>query len=209
MKFMKEVKMIHDIIIDRKSIRAFNSEDIDDEKLLSLFEAARLAPSSMNEQPWRFIFAEKNDDLSFEKILNTLADTNKIWAKNASLLIIVLSKKNLDRNYKPNKYYFYDAASAVSNLTFQANSLDLYVHQMGGFDSEKIQEIFQVPEQFEPVVIFAVGGKSDVNNLPEPYKERENLPQKRLALNELLFGDNFGEPHPLLEENLQQEVIAK
>jgi len=201
--------MIHDIIANRKSIRAFNSEDIDDEKLLSLFEAASLAPSSMNEQPWRFIFADKNDSSSFEKILSTLADANRVWAKNASLFIVVLSKKKFDRNGKANKHYFYDAASAVANLTFQANSLEIYVHQMGGFDSVKVQEIFQVPEQFEPVVILAVGGKSDVNNLPEPYKEKENLPQKRLALSEILFGDNFGEPHPLLKEKFLHEELDK
>jgi nitroreductase len=190
--------MVHDIIVKRKSIRAFNSENIDDEKLLSLFEAARLVPSSLNEQPWRFIFAERNDDAPFEKILNTLADANKVWAKNASLLVIVISKKDLDRNQKPNKHYFYDTASAVANLTFQANSLDLFVHQMGGFDSVKVQELFNVPEQFEPVVVIAIGAKSAVNNLPDPYKERESLPQKRIALNEILFGNNFGEPHPLL-----------
>lgn len=201
--------MIHNIIRIRKSIRAFKSEDIDKEKILSLFEAARLAPSSMNEQPWRFIFADKNDGSSFEKILSTLADANRVWAKDASLLIIVLSKKYFDRNGKPNKHYFYDAASAVSNLTFQANSLDLYIHQMGGFDSEKVKEMFLVPELFDPVVILAVGGKGDVNNLPEPFKERENMSRKRLALTEILFGDNFGEPHPLLKEKFIHEEIDK
>lgn len=167
-----------------------------------------MAPSSLNEQPWRFIFTDKSDDAPFQKILSTLADANKVWAKNASVLVVVLSKKNLDRNQKLNKYYFYDAASAVANLTFQANSLDLYVHQMGGFDSDKVQELFNVPEQFEPVVVLTIGGKSDVNNLPDPYREREELPQIRVSLNEILFSDSFGDSHPLLQKYFQQEEIV-
>jgi len=207
-KINKDNKMIHDFIVKRKSIRAFDSEKIDDEKIYSLFEAARLAPSSLNEQPWRFIFAEKSDDAPFEKILSILADANKVWAKNASLLVIVLSKKDLDRNQKPNKHYFYDAASAVANLTFQANSLDLYVNQMGGFDSAKVQELFNVPEEYEPVVVLAIGAEGDVNSLPDPYKERESLPQKRIALNKILFSNNFDEPHSLLLKNFQHEEIV-
>ena len=124
-----------------------------------MFEAARRAPSAFNEQPWRFILAARNNSEEFKSILETLAEKNREWAINASLLVIVLAKKNLSRNQKFNKHYMYDTASAVANLTFQANSLNLYVHQMGGFSSEIIIEKYSVSDEFEPVVVLAIGGK--------------------------------------------------
>jgi len=186
--------MIDTTIIKRKSIRTFDKSELNEEIINSLFEAARRAPSAYNEQPWRFILAERNRPEEFNSILKALADKNREWAINASLLVIVLAKKNLSRNGKFNKHYMYDTASAVANLTFQANSLDLYVHQMGGFSYEIIIERYSVTDEYEPVVVLAIGRKvaSDLES-DEAYPEL-----KRMPLTEIVFENKFGESHSVL-----------
>ncbi len=175
---LKKEKMINNIIAKRKSIRDFDSRLLDEEIITSLFEAARRAPSAFNEQPWRFILADRRNKEEFNSMSNVLMEKNREWAQNASLLVVVLSKKILSRNNNLNKHSLYDTASAVANLTFQANSLDLYVHQMGGFDSEKVIDNYSVPAEYEPAVVLAIGRKatSDVE------KTITNPDVKRISL---------------------------
>jgi len=186
--------MIDTTIAKRKSIRSFDKSELNEEIITSLFEAARRAPSAYNEQPWRFILAKRNNSEEFKSVLETLAEKNREWAINASLLVIVLAKKNLSRNGKFNKHYMYDTASAVANLTFQASSLNLYVHQMGGFSSEIIIERYSVPDEYEPVVVLAIGRKLVSDSEPdEAYPEL-----KRMPLTEIVFENKFGESHSIL-----------
>ena len=186
--------MLNNIITKRKSIRDFNSTELDDEVITTLFEAARRAPSAFNEQPWRFILADRSNKEEFDSMLDVLFEKNREWAKNASLLVIVLSKKILSKNNQLNKHYMYDTASAVANLTFQANSLDLYVHQMGGFDKLKTIEKYLVPDEYEPVVVLAVGRKetSDVRT------NEMQIELNRLPLYDILFENKFAKPHSIL-----------
>jgi nitroreductase len=186
--------MLNNIITKRKSIRDFNSTVLDEEVITTLFEAARRAPSAFNEQPWRFILADRSNKEDFDSMLDVLFEKNREWAKNASLLVIVLSKKILSKNNQLNKHYMYDTASAVANLTFQANSLDLYVHQMGGFDKLKTIEKYLVPDEYEPVVVLAVGRK-------ETSDARTNEMQielNRIPLYDILFENKFAKPHSIL-----------
>jgi nitroreductase len=186
--------MINNIIAKRKSIRDFVNRLLDEEIITSLFEAARRAPSAFNEQPWRFILADRRNKEEFNSMLNVLMEKNREWAQNASLLVVVLSKRKLSRNDNLNNHYLYDTASAVANLTFQANSLDLYVHQMGGFDSRKVIDNYSVPDEYEPAVILAIGRKassdSEITN--------KQIELKRISLSEILFENKFGEPHSIL-----------
>lgn len=190
--------MINSIIAKRKSIRDFDSGLLDEETIISLFEAARRAPSAFNEQPWRFILADKKNIEEFNSLLNVLNDKNKEWAQNASLLVIVLSKKTLTRNNKINRHYLYDTASAVANLTFQANSLDLYVHQMGGFDSGKVIDNYSVPDDFEPAVVIAIGRK--VVEVKDDIVSQIEL--RRNSLSEILFENKFGISHSVLNNEI-------
>lgn len=186
--------MINNIITKRKSIRDFDSSELDEEILTSLFEAARRAPSAFNEQPWRFILADRKNEAEFNIMLDVLVEKNREWAKNATALVVVLSKKQLSKNDRLNKHYMYDTSSAVANLTFQANSLDLYVHQMGGFDSAKVIDNYSVPDEYEPAVVLAIGRKatSDVKEtIPDIYV-------KRIPLHEILFENKFGNVHSIL-----------
>jgi nitroreductase len=190
--------MINNIISKRKSIRDFDSRELDEEIITSLFEAARRAPSAFNEQPWRFILADRRNKEEFNSMLYVLMEKNREWAQNASLLVVVLSKRTLTRNDNLNKHYLYDTASAVANLTFQANSLDLYVHQMGGFDSRKVIDNYSVPDEYEPAVVLAIGRKasSDVE------KTITDIDVKRNPLHEILFENKFGNVHSILTNEI-------
>ena len=186
--------MLNGLIIKRKSIKQFDGQELKNDEIISLFEAARRAPSAFNEQPWRFILASRSNTEEFNAILNTLAEKNREWAINSSLLVIVIAKKKLSRNQKQNHHYLYDTASAVANLTFQANTIDLHIHQMGGFDSKKIVDSFSIPEEFEPIVVLAIGRKE--TSAIKPYEMQLEIDRK--PINEILFENKFGEVHSVL-----------
>ncbi len=186
--------MLHEVIKKRKSIRQFDGEIIEPDKILSLFEAARRAPSAFNEQPWKFIVAEKINADAFDAVLETLVNKNREWAVNAPLLVIVLAKKILSRNQNSNRHYLYDTASAIANLTFQANSMDLYVHQMGGFDSEKVVEKFSIPGEYEVAVVLAIGRQP----VPDNQSNEVEIKLNRLPLENILFEKKFGNVYTTL-----------
>lgn len=194
--------MLHEIIKDRYSPRSFSKEKIDIKALLSLFEAARWSPSSMNEQPWRFIISTRDDTDNFNKMMSVLNDTNKVWAVNAPLLILTITKLRNSKNNQLNKYAFYDAGQAVAYLTMQAAHMGLFVRQMGGFNSELAQEIFNIPDDYIPVTLIAAGHKGDVNDLPPSLRERENAVRNRKPLQEILFTGEFNSPVNIEEKEL-------
>ncbi len=197
--------MLHEIIKNRYSTRAFSDKSIDTDKILSLFEAARWSPSSRNEQPWRFIIGLKDDQAVFNKIANILNPKNKIWAAKAPVLILTIAKLNVNSSDQINRHALHDLGLAIANLTFQASAIDLYVHQMGGFDQEKAREIFMIPDNYEPVTVLAVGYKGDPDLLPENLKIREISERKRKDLSEIVFSEKFGETSNLVYK--QTEVI--
>jgi len=184
---------VHQLISERKSIRAFSEKEISDEILLILLEAARLAPSSMNEQPWRFIIAKKENKVSFDRMLNCLNESNRNWAKHAAVLIMTVANKNLSSLNRPNAYAWHDVGLAIGNMSLQAMSMDIFLHQMGGFNSENARKTFDIPENFEPVSIIALGYKGNPDSLPEPLRERELKTRTRLPLTDLVYINNFGE----------------
>ncbi len=198
--------MIHDIIKNRYSTRAFSEKAIVGEKILSLFEAARWSPSSRNEQPWRFIFGTKEDQTTFNKIAGILNPSNHLWAYKAPLLILTIAKLNINSSEQINRHALHDLGLAIANLTFQASALDLYVHQMGGFDQKKARDIFKRPLNYEPVTVLAVGYKGDLKILPENLKVRELSERKRKDLREIVFSGKFGKTSNLVD-NKQLEVI--
>ena len=184
--------MIHELIADRRSIRAFADKSIDDETLLNLFEAARWAPSSRNEQPWRFIVAKKEEHESFDKILSCLHESNRIWAQHGSALFITLAKKTFSDQHV-NHYALYDAGLAVGNISLQATALHLFLHQMGGIDKEKIKREFDVPDDFDVVSVTVIGYKGSPEMLPENLREREIMIRSRKSLKEIIYSNKFGE----------------
>jgi len=183
--------MIHELIAERRSIRAFADKSISRETLLSLFEAARWAPSSRNEQPWRFIAALKEEKEAFEKILSCLYEGNRVWAQHGSAVFITLVKKTFSDQH-PNAHAMHDVGLAVGNISLQATALGLFLHQMGGIEREKIRTLFEVPDDFEIISITVAGYAGNPESLPEDLRQREVQPRMRKSLDEILFRGKFG-----------------
>jgi len=165
---------------------------VNDETLANLFEAARWAPSSRNEQPWRFVIVKKEDSQNFSDLLSCLHPTNQVWAKNASALILVTVKKTFSGNETVNAHAYYDAGQAVANLSLQATADHLYLRQMGGIDKDKIITVFNVPPGFGIVCVIAAGYPGNPASLPDYLSEKENLPRTRKATDEFVFSGKFG-----------------
>ncbi len=184
------MKAIHELIESRRSTVLFSDKTIDKDSIESLFEAARWAPSSRNQQPWRFIYVLKNDP-DFVDWLECLNEKNREWAQNASMLILTVAQVISDYKKRENTYALHDTAMAYSNLVFQAVYLGISVHPMGGFEKEKIKNLVLIPTGYEPLVVAAVGYKSKSSNFSENLLERENSLRKRKSINEIVFRQQF------------------
>jgi nitroreductase len=191
---------LHPLIIRRKSTRAFSEKSVESRKLRSVLEAARWAPSSSNIQPWRFIVATKEQPENYERLLGLLAEQNKIWAANAPVLILSTAKITHEFGERPNKFALHDVGLASANMTFQATSLGLAVHQMGGFNAEKAKTVLNIPQDFEPVAMIALGYRDTTDLLPQHSRERELAPRDRKDLSELAYDGLWGIPSSLAQD---------
>ncbi len=164
---------IHELFLKRWSSRAMTGEPLPVGTLQQLFEAARWAPSSSNEQEWRFLYAEKGSD-DWQGFFNLLMDGNKVWCERAAALVVVLSKKTLSRNGNPNLVHSLDTGMAVQNLLLQAAHLpDLVAHPMGGFDRTRAKLLLQVPDDVNVECMIAVGVAGRVDLLSPELQARE------------------------------------
>lgn len=182
---------ILEIIKNRRSRRAFSHAPIEPEKIKSLFEAARWAPSSINEQPWTYVYATKDQPELWNKIFASLNEGNKSWAKEAPLLLVSLARKNHLQNERTNGSAKYDVGAANAFLSLQATHLGLNVHQVGGFDHQVLRKNLNIPESFDLGVILAIGYPGDPSQLPSPLQERELSPRKRFLQHEFVMNHSF------------------
>jgi nitroreductase len=178
---------VSEIILSRRSPVAYSDRSVEPEKINTLFEAARWAPSSYNEQPWRFAYAVKEDPDEFRLFLDTLMEGNRVWAKNAPMLVLSLARMEFARNNRPNRHAFHDVGMAVGNLLIQATAMGLVVHQMGGFSLEKAKHNLSVQDGYEPVAMMTIGYQGKMDDLPEDLKSRELQPRIRKPLDELVY----------------------
>lgn len=174
-------------IEERWSPRAFSSKSVSKENLNLLFDAARKAASCFNEQPWRFVYARKEDTENFDLLLDCLVEGNQVWAKNASILVATIAKKTFTQNGKANKHAWHDVGLAVGNLSAQATSMDIHLHQMAGYDKEKTITNLNLTEDFEPVSFIAIGYLGEKEQLPEKLKEIEKKESPRKEIEEITF----------------------
>lgn len=182
---------VMDLIELRRSRRAYSSQSIEAEKIQSLFEAARWAPSSMNEQPWTYIFATRDQPVLWNKLLDTLNESNRIWAASAPLLILSTARRIHIRNGASNGSARYDVGSANAFLSMQATYLGLNVHQMGGYDRQQAIDSFNIPETHEPMVMIAIGYPGDAEQLPEKLQLREVAPRERYTQEFFVMNKEF------------------
>lgn len=183
---------ILDILRDRWSPRAFDERPVPREDLLSLFEAARWAPSCYNDQPWFFIMAEKSNTENYNRLFEVLLPGNQAWASSAPVLMLSVARTVFGSNGRPNRHALHDVGQAIAQLTVQAVSRGLRVHQMAGFSQDKARESLNIPEECEPVAAIALGYPGDPDILPNQIKIMETEPRQRRPLSEFVFTGAYG-----------------
>ena len=183
---------VNELIQNRWSPRAFSDKPVPQEVLRSLFEAARWAPSSNNEQPWAYIVATKDDAENFEKSLGALVEFNANWAKKAPVLVIAVAELAFAKNNAPNRNAQYDVGAASLQLCLEATARGLVVHQMAGFDPETAKEAYNIPQGWEPIAAMAIGYPGDASSLPEPLQTREKAPRTRKRIREFVMSGQWG-----------------
>ena len=189
---------VHDLIASRWSPYSFANRPVSDDDLRSLFEAARWAASSYNEQPWSYMVAKKEDADEFGRLLSCLVEANQVWAKAASVLALGISRLNFARNNNPNRAAIHDLGLAAGNLVLEATSRGLAVHQMIGILPDKARELYSVPEGHEPMTALAIGYAGDPMDLPEQFRPRDSARRPRKPLKEFIFGGKWGVASDLL-----------
>ncbi len=189
---------VHELIAKRWSPYAFADRSVADRDLRSLFEAARWAPSSYNEQPWSYIVATTAQPEDYQKILSCLVEGNQEWAKAAPVLALGIATLRFVRNGKPNKAAIHDLGLAAGGLLVEATARGLVVHQMIGIEPERARELFGIPEGSEAVTGLAIGYQGNSAALPEKLRERDQAPRRRKALNEFVFGTRWGTASPIV-----------
>ena len=183
---------VNELIQNRWSPRAFSDKLVPQEVLRSLFEAARWAPSSNNEQPWAYIVATKDDAENFEKSLGALVEFNANWAKKAPVLVIAVAELAFAKSNAPNRNAQYDVGAASLQLSIEATARGLVVHQMAGFDPETAKEAYDIPQGWEPIAAMAIGYPGDASSLPEPLQSREKAPRSRKRIREFVMSGQWG-----------------
>ena len=190
---------VHDLIADRWSPYAFADRPVSRADLLSLFEAARWAASSYNEQPWRYIIATKADPAEFERLLSCLVEGNQVWAKAAPVLALGCTSLNFALNGKPNAAAVHDLGLASATLTLEATARGLSVHQMIGILPDKARELYRIPDGVRPLTGLAIGYAADPSTLPENLRPRDQARRPRKPLVQFVFGGQWGTPSPLVK----------
>lgn len=182
---------VNEQFLHRWSRRSFLDKAISQETLMQLFEAARWAPSSYNNQPWRFIYALRETD-AWQPLFNLLVPFNQEWVKRAGALVLVIAHKNFDFNGKPSRTCAFDAGAAWFSLALQASLIEgLSARGMEGFDYDRAREVCKVPEDHEVLAMIAVGYYGPLSLLSDEMQKQE-FPSERKALTELIFEGSFG-----------------
>lgn len=164
-------------------------EPLNDEELMPLFEAARWAPSSYNNQHWRFIYA-KRDAPAWKTFLGLLVEGNRVWAEKAAVLVVIISKKTFDYNGKPAITHSFDTGAAWENLALEAARRGLVTHGMEGFDYEKAKQVLDIPDDYQVEAMAAIGKRAPKESLPEKYQAIEK-PSDRKPLKDIVWEGKF------------------
>jgi len=159
-----------------------SGEPLTQEELLTLFEAARWAPSTYNEQEWRFLYARR-DTAQWPLFFDLLMEPNQVWCGRAAVLVVVIARQVFTHNSRPNPVHLFDAGSAWENLALQAAAMGLVAHGMAGFNFGKARSALGVPEHFAVAAMVALGRPGDPADLPAELRERE-IPSGRRPVSE-------------------------
>ena len=183
---------IQELIAKRWSPYAWTDRPVSSDDLNSLFEAARWAASSYNEQPWSYIVATKQNAQEFERLLSCLVEGNQVWAKAAPVLAIGCTRLRFSLNNQPNAAAVHDLGLASATLTLEATARGLWVHQMIGIVPARVTEMYGVPEGVQPTTGIAIGYAADPSVLPDSLRPRDLAPRQRKPLSEFVFAGKWG-----------------
>jgi nitroreductase len=189
---------IHELLAERWSPYAFQDRLVSEADLCSLFEAARWAASSYNEQPWSYIVSTKENPELFQELLSCLVDANQVWAKDAPVIALGIVSHKFTRNQEDNRAATHDLGLATSNLVVEATAREICVHQMIGILPDKARELFEIPEGYEAWTAMAIGYQGDPMTLPDALKERDLMPRQRKPLEQFVFSGKWGNTSPLV-----------
>lgn len=182
---------VHDLIANRWSPRAMSGESITHKELMQLFEAARWAPSSFNEQPWRFIYAHRGTS-QWQTLFDLMVPFNQSWAQHAGVLVVVVSANNFERNGAYSRTHSFDTGAAAENMALQASNMGLVVHGMSGFDYDRARTQLHVPDDYTVEAMFAIGRPGTVDVLPEGMRAYEK-PSDRKPIETFVFEGSMTE----------------
>ena len=191
-KHAKTEHPIQDFVAHRWSPYGFADRDVSEADLRSLFEAARWAASSFNEQPWSYIVATKTREAEFTRLLSCLVEANQDWAKAAPVLALSVATLNFERSGKPNRVALHDLGLATGNLVAEATARGLAVHQMGGIRPDRAREIYAIPEGSEAVTAMAIGYAGDPEASSEEIRKRDLAPRERKPQQTFVFSAAWG-----------------
>jgi nitroreductase len=189
---------VQEILAGRWSPYAFADRSVSREDLLSLFEAARWAPSSYNEQPWSYVVATREQPDEFSRLLSCLVEGNQAWAKSAPVLALGCTRLNFERNGQPNAAAAHDLGLASAGLVFEATARGLAVHQMIGILPDRAREVYRIPDGVRPLTGLAIGYAGDASRLPENLQARDQSRRPRKPLADFIFGSQWGTTLPIV-----------
>lgn len=198
---IKKAKADHpilEVLAERWSPYGFEDRSVSDADLRSLFEAARWAASSYNEQPWNYLVATRDNPPEFERVLSCLVEANQAWARNAPVLVLAVVSLQFAKNKQDNRAAVHDLGLAAGNLVVEATARGLSVHHMIGILPDKAREVYKIPEHFEAWTALAIGYKADPTKLPDALQERDLAPRQRKRLSKFVFTGQWGAPSSLV-----------
>jgi len=179
---------VHELVKQRWSPYAFSQAPVAREDLRALFEAARWAPSSYNEQPWRYLLATQDDPDAFERLLSCLVEGNQKWARRAPVLALGVVINTFERNGKPNRAAWHDLGLASAHLTFEATHRGLRVHQMSGILPDRARELYGLPDEAEALTGLAIGHHAGPDeDVPDALRERDARDRTRRPVADFVF----------------------
>ncbi len=183
--------MFKDLAEKRRAFRSLKQVDITPELIQKAARIAQLAPSCMNNQPWRFVFVYDKDVLT--ELQNNCLTRGNAWGKASSLIIAVFSKVDLDCMIKDRQYYLFDTGMATAYLILQLTDIGLVAHPIAGYDPEKTKELLNIPDEYQLITLVIVGKKS--NTIPDFFKDHQKKSEikrpKRKNLDEFVFMNKF------------------
>jgi len=183
---------VHPLITQRWSPYAYSDKPVAKPDLLALFEAARWAASSYNEQPWVFLVATKDEPEDFKRLLSCLVPPNQIWASRAPVLVLACIRQTFSRNGHPNQVASHDLGLACGNICLEATARGLHVHMMAGIVPDKARVLFRIPEGVQPYTVMSIGYATDPATLPEDMRVQETTVRTRKSLGEIVHTGEFG-----------------